>query len=286
MSSRNYQNLYQRNGPIISSELQQGLQNLRVAVAGCGSTGGAVIDGMLRLGIENFHLCDNGSYEMSNMNRQMVSLTDIGRNKAAVYAERIKNVNQEAHVKVWTAGLIPENVDIFLNDIDFLFDAVDVTTNQGMKMKLLLHEKAAARGIPTGSALDLGFTQWLQSYNYHLGEAPLLGKLEEARKSKHPLKTLIAGFSALEDLPFEISEEISRLIKAPDQSACQLACACFLLSGLMTPYLLYFLSKKKLPPLLKVDLMSFFENSEEKVVRVRKTLDGQKSLNEILKKIA
>ena len=155
-----YNELYARNFPIISVEEQQKIKKLRVGVAGCGSTGGAVVEGFLRLGIENFHLCDNGNYELNNLNRQMVFRKDIGKNKAEIHKERILGVNPGSKVKIWTAGVTEGNVDEFVTDIDFLFDAVDVTTKRGMDMKLHLHEKAFEKKIPVGSALDFGFLQW------------------------------------------------------------------------------------------------------------------------------
>lgn len=285
MSVLSYLELYKRNQPIIPLEIQRSVGNLKVAVAGCGSTGGAFIDGLLRLGVQNFHLTDNGDYELNNLNRQMVFLSDLNKNKSVAHKERIVNTNTQAQVQTWDSGLTLENMNAFLEGVDFLFDAVDVTTMSGMRMKLELHKRAFEQKIPTGSALDLGYTQWLQSYNYHRGESLLKGKYSSALMCQNPLKALIEGFSDVEELPYEIAEELLRLLKNPKESACQLACVCFVLAGMVTPYMLYFLEKGELPPLTSIDLMSFFEDQATKEKRILKTQEIHRALRDELSRI-
>ena len=285
MEKSYYSELYKRNWPIIPLNLQQKMRKLNVAVAGCGSTGGAFIDGLLRLGIESYHLADNGSYELNNLNRQMVSITDLNHNKAMTHTNRILSVNPEARIKVWRSGISEQNLNAFLDGVDFLFDAVDVTTRQGMEMKLALHRRAFEKKIPTGSALDLGYTQWLQSYNYHQGEALLKGNYNAAIECQNPLKALIMGFSPVEDLPLEITVELLRLLRSPNESACQLACVCFALSGMATPYMLHFVSKGYLPQLKTIDLVGLYESESEKIERQTQTLTAREELNNELNKI-
>lgn len=259
LTTHYYDELYNRNSPLIAPNTQLAFKHLRIGVAGCGSTGGAFVEGALRAGIAYFHLADNGSYELNNLNRQMVTQHEIGKNKALVHEHRILAVNPYASVRSWNAGITESTVDQFLENIDFLFDAVDVTTIQGMKNKLLLHERAAQMGIPTGSALDLGFTQWLKSYNYHQNPSALDGKLAETKKIQNPLKAIIKGFIPIEDLPNELCGEIIRLIQNPQAGACQLGSACFLLSSMVTPYLMTFIRDRALPEKVSIDLMSYFD---------------------------
>lgn len=280
--TKNYTELYKRNAPIITMEVQQKLSQLRVGVAGCGSTGGAYIDGLSRLGIQHFHLSDNGSYELNNLNRQFVFNDDLGANKAAVHARRIQSLNSEAKVTVWDQGLNQDNLHDFISGCDLIFDAVDVTTPSGMTMKLLLHKALHDQKIPASSALDLGFTQWVQSYNYHRGERLLKGRYDQALTCQNPLKALILGFSPIEDLPLEISLELIRLLKNPDEGACQLACACFALAAAVTPYMIYFVRNGELPPLFQFDLIKPFESSDEQLLRAQKTKDVHETLRHLL----
>ena len=283
MREEDYYSLYERNLPLISLETQGELKKIKVGVAGCGSTGGAVIDGFLRLGVTNYHLCDNGDYELNNLNRQMVFREDIGKNKAEVQSSRVLNINPNASVNFWNEGITKSNINEFLTEVDFLFDAVDVTEREGMDMKLLLHEVAHAKKIPVSSSLDLGYLQWVKGYNYQNGEDLLGGKMEAAKKAKSPLKALIDGFISLEEIPLELLKEAERLIKDPSAGACQLGSACFLLSSIMGPYLINFVNKKKLPDLVKIDLMEYFESQQEKEERKARTKEAVGSLSEFLK---
>ncbi len=277
-----YTQTYTRNWPIIPQETQKKLSRLKVAIAGCGSTGGGFIDGLLRLGVQSFHLADDGGYERNNLNRQFVFLNDIDQNKATVHARRIKELNPEANVQVWSEGLTENNVFDFVSDCDFVFDAIDVTTAAGMAMKLRLHEVLHEKRVPTGSALDLGYKQWLQSYNYHLGESVLKGRLSQARACKNPLHAVFEGFCSVEELPLEITEEIIRLIQNPGSSCCQLACVCFLLAGMATPYMIHFIETNRLPNLITMDLLDPYLSARGKRDRATKTIEAHRRLRAIL----
>lgn len=277
-----YNELYSRNWPIIDKDTQAAISKLNVTVAGCGSTGGAFIDGALRLGVSTFTLTDNGAYELNNLNRQMTDMKSIDVNKAMSQEKKIRSVNPEASVTTYSEGVTFQNVDGLIEKADIVFDAVDVTTSAGMKMKLLLHERCAALKKPVASALDLGYTQWLQSYNYQKNVPALFGRLEEARSYQHPLKALIGPFCEVESLPLEITIEVIRLMKEPGTSACQLGCACFLLAALTTPYLLYFIEKKELPPLIEVDLLATFHDIGSAKDRSKLTKEKHSELKAIL----
>jgi ThiF family len=83
-----YREMTRRNQPSVSPADQSALRAVRVLVAGCGSIGGAPVVPLVRLGVERFVLCEPGDYELNNLNRQGADLSDIGRNKAEVQADR------------------------------------------------------------------------------------------------------------------------------------------------------------------------------------------------------
>ena len=63
-----YDEFTSRNRGFVLPESQQRLRAATVLVAGCGSTGGAVVEPLTRLGVEAFVLADNGTYELNNLN--------------------------------------------------------------------------------------------------------------------------------------------------------------------------------------------------------------------------
>lgn len=67
------------------------LARLRIGVAGCGGLGSVLAEALGRLGIRDLVLVDADQLETSNLNRwQGATPEDIGRNKAALLAERLR----------------------------------------------------------------------------------------------------------------------------------------------------------------------------------------------------
>ena len=281
-----YNDLFQRNQPIIDKDNQDKISQLKVLIAGCGSTGGAAIEGLVRLGVQNFVLMDNGHYDLNNLNRQMVFQKDLGCNKAEVQAERILSVNPKAQVHFDVEGVTQDNIENYLAGIDFIFDAVDVTTSEGMQAKLLLHQSSFTAKIALLSALDLGFTQWVKSYNYHQGADLLGGKFDSIKNIEHPLKQLIHGFCGYDYLDYEISTEAIRLLTDSEAGACQIGCACFLLSALMTPLTLYWNENSCFPDLINFNLLSLFENDRNQAEREKLNQKTRLQLQTLMKGIA
>jgi molybdopterin/thiamine biosynthesis adenylyltransferase len=287
-NSKRYAELFKRNQNIISLGTQSKISTLKVLVAGCGSVGGAFLEGASRLGVLNYKLTEPDEYDLHNLNRQFVYPAAIGKNKAIVHAERLKSLFEkcDAKIEVDTKGINSDNVDTLCSDIDLIFDAVDVTTKNGMKAKLLLHECASQKNIPVLSSLDLGFKQWIHFYDYRSIQLPLDGRMDLAKKCENPLKALIQGFCSVEELSVEILEEVIKLLTVPETSACQLASCCHLLAAFTGPILIRFCENKKLAPIITLDLMRLLEDQSEAKANEEKRLILLNKLHELLTKIA
>ena len=69
-----YADLTTNNRGFVSDEAQGRLAQITVLVAGCGSTGGAAVEPLVRLGVQRFLLGEPGAYELNNLNRQSAAL--------------------------------------------------------------------------------------------------------------------------------------------------------------------------------------------------------------------
>src|SRR5262245_56191667 len=105
-----YQQLVARNRGLIADAEQARLRSATLLIAGCGSIGGAVIEPLVRMGAEHLLLAEPDAYDLPNMNRQSVRLQDLGRNKAEVFQERLRDINPYAAIRVDTRGICEENV--------------------------------------------------------------------------------------------------------------------------------------------------------------------------------
>lgn len=265
-STKSYHEMFLRNQPIVPEAVQNKLEKLRLLVAGCGSTGGAFIEGASRLGVLRYRLVEPDTYSLNNLNRQFVYPHEVGINKATAQASRLRQFFSDCNceIEVDTDGVQYHNIEKILNQVDLVFDAVDVTTKNGMEAKLLLHEWAAIKKLTVLSALDLGYKQWIKVFDYRNGGQALDGRLELAKGCVHPLKALIVGFCPLDELSVEISEELVRLLKDENASACQLGAACHLLAAFTAPMLIRLCEEKTLPKVTSFDLMRSLENPDER----------------------
>jgi tRNA threonylcarbamoyladenosine dehydratase len=175
-----YADLTTRNRGFVSDATQDRLAQITVLVAGCGSTGGAAVEPLVRLGVQHFLLAEPGAYELNNLNRQSAFLDEIGENKAVVHARRIAAVNPHTTAHVDTTGITEANAEDLVGRCHVVVDGVDVTEPAGWVAKLLLHEAAARMGRPVISGYDMAGTQYIRFYDYRAGGRPFDGRIDRA----------------------------------------------------------------------------------------------------------
>lgn len=131
------------------------LAGKKVAVAGCGGSGGAASLLLARLGVQRFHLADPGVFDPPDMNRQWgASLATMGRNKAAVHEELIRTIHPTAQVRTFGEGVTEENIEPFLEGCDLLIDALDLSVPGPLRKRL--QEHAHSMGMPAITAPIIG----------------------------------------------------------------------------------------------------------------------------------
>ncbi|WP_413287997.1 ThiF family adenylyltransferase [Bdellovibrio sp. HCB337] len=249
-----YQTLTTRNFHFVSSDTQKRLRDIKILIAGCGSTGGACIEPLARLGVENFILADNGEYELTNLNRQHAFKENIGQNKAQFHADNLTGINPFVNVKYFTEGLSIENIDSTIQWADIIIDAIDVTSASGIAMKLQLHERAQREHKAVLTALDIGFRQWGRSYDYRNEHLDVFdGAYDAAKAAKHPLKVLFS-FVPLSAVPAHSLNLLEDLLTKRDVSASQLGCTSDLLSAIIVPVILRFVESGEVVDGWDIDL--------------------------------
>jgi molybdopterin/thiamine biosynthesis adenylyltransferase len=118
---------FSRNIGAVSENEQERLGGARVFVAGCGGIGGYVIEHLVRMGIGHILCADNGQFEKTNLNRQILCDTQtLGHTKADAAVKRAALINPGADVRGVTANLAnPANIKILLHNCDLAIDALD-----------------------------------------------------------------------------------------------------------------------------------------------------------------
>lgn len=129
------------------------LKESTVLIIGIGGVGGYALEALTRAGIGNIIIVDNDIVDITNLNRQVISLhSNIGENKVDVAEKRIKDINPECSVTKINMFLTKENVrDIFNTKIDYIIDACDT-----MEVKKELIRISVEKDIKLISSMGTG----------------------------------------------------------------------------------------------------------------------------------
>jgi len=231
--ARFYRELTRRNRGFIPDRTQQALRSARVLVAGCGSTGGAAVEPLARLGVQHFALADNGAYELNNLNRQHAYQHEIGRNKARVTASRVLGVNPHAEVAVHEDGIQESNVDVLVAEVDLVVDGVDVTGRAGWEAKVLLHEAAARHRKPVITGYDMAGAQYVRCYDYRRRPRPALdGRVSRSDVAERSTWMLLHRVVPTRFVPVEMLADARAHLGEPDYSVPQLVYASLLFGAI------------------------------------------------------
>lgn len=125
MWSAHFQQLANRNIGMLTEAEQEKLRTSCVAVCGLGGLGGIIAEVLARVGIESMVLLDHGTFEPSNLNRQIFCFNDTnGRNKTDVTEEFLHRINPAIRIRKYLQ-VSPENVDEVLDGVDVVALSVD-----------------------------------------------------------------------------------------------------------------------------------------------------------------
>ena len=118
--------LYDRNVRAFGGDVQRVIGDLRVAVIGCGGTGSAVVEQLVRLGVRRIHVFDPDTLTISNLTRVYGSFPkDVGVPKAAVSAVHAARIAPDAEIKNTEAPITSEAAARQLLDADVIFGCTD-----------------------------------------------------------------------------------------------------------------------------------------------------------------
>jgi tRNA A37 threonylcarbamoyladenosine dehydratase len=116
---------YSRTRQLIGEEGLALLKASSVLVVGVGGVGSYAAEAVARAGVGRITLMDGDRVQPSNLNRQLVALTStLGRNKAEVMAERIRDIDPSADVTA-LARFYEEDDELDLTAFDWVIDAID-----------------------------------------------------------------------------------------------------------------------------------------------------------------
>lgn len=154
MQTFDYDKAFSRNIGWVTESEQARLRNARVAIGGMGGVGGVHLLTLTRLGVGNFNIADFDVFDLVNFNRQVgATVSSLGRPKIEVMAELARDINPEIGLRSFPTGIVPENLDAFLEDVDVYVDGLDFFAFEARRMTFAACER---KGIAAVTAAPLG----------------------------------------------------------------------------------------------------------------------------------
>ncbi len=149
-----YQQAFCRNVGLISSEEQEQLRNVKVAIAGMGGVGGLHLLTLARLGVGGFHIADEDRFEIVNFNRQVgATVSSIGKSKVETMQRLALDINPYLKITPFPA-INRQNIDAFLDGVDVAIDGLDFFN---IEARRLFFKKAKEKNIYALTAGPIGF---------------------------------------------------------------------------------------------------------------------------------
>jgi len=130
------------------------LREAHVLVVGLGGVGAYAAEMIARAGIGAMTIADADRVAETNINRQLVALhSTVGRSKAEVLAERLRDINPEIRLTVVARYIKDAETDALLDSaaFDYAVDAIDT-----LSPKLALVKGCLDRKIPVVSSMGAG----------------------------------------------------------------------------------------------------------------------------------
>jgi tRNA threonylcarbamoyladenosine dehydratase len=121
----------ERTELLIGEEALQRLKASHVLICGLGGVGSYAAEFIARSGVGTMTIIDGDAFDPTNKNRQLPAMdSTIGRSKAEVMAERIKDINPDINLIVLKEFVQPERVNEILKESkpDFVMDCIDSIT--------------------------------------------------------------------------------------------------------------------------------------------------------------
>lgn len=147
-------NWLERTELLLGKEKLSQIRDAHVLVVGLGGVGAYAAEMIARAGVGRMTVADADTVNPTNINRQLVALhSTVGRQKAEVLAERLRDINPAIELTVVNRYIKDEETYTLLDAAryDYVVDAIDT-----LSPKLALIAASLERGYPLVSSMGAG----------------------------------------------------------------------------------------------------------------------------------
>jgi hypothetical protein len=140
-----------RNRNLITAEEQDKFYNATVGIGGLSVGSNVAFALALQGGAQHMKLCDMDRLALSNTNRILSGVENLGVLKVVMAARKIYEINPYATIELFPEGLNRDNVEKFFDGLDIVVDELD-----NLAVKYLIREQAKKNKIAVVMAADNG----------------------------------------------------------------------------------------------------------------------------------
>ncbi len=140
-----------RNKNLINAEEQKAFYNATVGIGGLSVGSSVAFALVLQGGAKHIKLADMDRLALSNTNRILMGVDNLGVLKVEMAARRIYEINPYATVEIFPEGLNHESIERFFDGLSIVIDELD-----NLAVKYLIREYAKKHKIAVVMAADNG----------------------------------------------------------------------------------------------------------------------------------
>lgn len=132
--------MFERLITLITEEQLKLIIKTKVLLVGVGGVGGNALEALVRSGFSDITIIDGDTFNLSNLNRQILSNRDnLGLSKVSEAILRAKSINPDINIRGIDKFLTCDNFSSIINEkYDFIIDACDDTL---IKIELIKYAK-------------------------------------------------------------------------------------------------------------------------------------------------
>lgn len=125
------------------------LNKSNILICGLGGVGGMAFLTLVRMGVSNFTLVDFDKFDISNLNRQMLSNTNnIGLSKVEEAKKQALLINPDVNIEILEMKITDENINILNKKYNYIIDCID-----DVDAKILLYKLSNENNIKLISSM-------------------------------------------------------------------------------------------------------------------------------------
>ena len=136
------------------------LNKAKVLIIGLGGVGSYATEALARSGINNLIIVDKDKIDITNLNRQLMTLhSNIGMYKTDVIESRIKDINLNANIIKLTKEITSDNIDELIGlKPDYIIDACDtLIVKKELIRKSIKNDYKLISSMGTGNRMNPKF---------------------------------------------------------------------------------------------------------------------------------